>query len=36
MPVIVANIFSITACSMVNFLLAEVLVFRNADRSRAA
>lgn len=36
MPVIVANIFSIAACSTVNFLLAEVLVFRNADRSRAA
>lgn len=28
MPVIAANIVSIAACSIVNFLLAEVLVFR--------
>jgi putative flippase GtrA len=34
MPVIVANIVSIVACSMVNFLLAEVLVFRTPHGSR--
>jgi putative flippase GtrA len=36
MPVIVANIASIIACSMVNFLLAEVVVFRTPQRSRVA
>jgi putative flippase GtrA len=35
-PVILANIVSIVACSMVNFLLAEVLVFRTPQRGRAS
>jgi len=35
-PVILANIVSIVACSMVNFLLAEVLVFRTPKRGRAS
>jgi putative flippase GtrA len=35
-PVIVANIMSIAACSMVNFMLAEVLVFRTPQRSRVS
>jgi putative flippase GtrA len=35
-PAILANIVSIVACSMVNFLLAEVLVFRTPQRGRAS
>ena len=34
LPVIAANILSIVACSMVNFMLAEVLVFRATERGR--
>jgi putative flippase GtrA len=36
MPVIAANIMSIVACSVVNFLLAEVLVFRTPHSGRIA
>ena len=36
MPVVAANVVSIAACSFVNFLLAEVLVFREPNgKSRA-
>jgi putative flippase GtrA len=36
MPVIVANVICIFACSTVNFLLAEVLVFRTPQHDRVA
>jgi len=35
-PVIGANMVSIAACSMVNFLLAEVLVFRKTKSGRGS
>ncbi len=36
LPLIIANLISIGACSLLNFLLAEVVVFRGANRRKRA